>query len=50
MFHGAEGGNLNSVKDQLVGVTNIYSNSRVFAALRSDGTVRAWGLGSGVLT
>ena len=40
-----EGGGTISSKAQgeLVNVTKIYPNSWAFAALRSDGTVRAWG-------
>ena len=30
-------------QSDLVDVTQIYSNIGAFAALRSDGTVRAWG-------
>ena len=30
-------------QSELTGVTKIYSNDYAFAALRSDGTVRAWG-------
>ena len=46
---GAAGANLNSVKDELVGVINVYANEMAFAALRSDGTVRAWGPSNGML-
>ena len=40
----ADGGTIPSkVQSELVNVTKIYSNGWAFAALRSDGTVRAWG-------
>ena len=41
---GAEGGRISSkLQSELVNVTKIYSSDEAFAALRSDGTVRAWG-------
>ena len=40
----AGGGTISGkVQSELVNVTKIYSNSAAFAALRGDGTVRAWG-------
>ena len=50
MCFGAAGANLNSVKDELVGVASVCANVKALAALRSDGTVRARGDGSGMLT
>ena len=39
-----DGGKITSeLQRELVNVTKIYSNDEAFAALRSDGTVRAWG-------
>ena len=44
---GAGGGKISSkLQSELVNVTKIYSNKMAFAALRSDGTVRAWGSSS----
>ena len=41
---GAGGGKISSkLQSELVNVTNIYSTEDAFAALRSDGTIRAWG-------
>ena len=47
---GAGGGRISSkLQSKLVNVTKIYSTSYAFAALRSDGTVRAWGDASSML-
>ena len=37
------------VQSKLVNITKIYSNKWAFAALRSDGTVRAWGSSDSML-
>ena len=37
-------------QSELINVTKIYSNSMAFAALRRDGTVRAWGFSFCMLT
>ena len=46
---GTGGGDLRNVKDELLDVKNINLNGWAVAALRSDGTVRAWGDGSSML-
>ena len=43
MKHTDSGNIPSKVQSELVNVTKIYSNVWAFAALRSDGTVRAWG-------
>ena len=44
VVRGAGGGKISSqMQSELVNVTKIYSNNFAFAALRGDGTVRAWG-------
>ena len=44
LLRDAAGGTIPSkVQNELVNVTKIYSSQGSFAALRSDGTVRAWG-------
>ena len=39
----ADGGDVSKVQDELVNVISIHRADYAFAALRSDGTVRAWG-------
>ena len=46
-----DGGTIPSkVQSELINVTKIYSSSVAFAALRSNGTVRAWGYQDCMLT
>ena len=43
VWYTAGGSIPSNIQSELVNVIEIYSNYGAFAALRSDGTVRAWG-------